>query len=114
MTFSLNRLVRSSNLGALCLVVCSLLALQVGALAQGKAAKGAPKGLLAQPLTVRWRYPSNGTLNLTPASDIDRIYLPLAGGSIVSLERTMDNFFGSQKSEVNFPLHPSQTTKLYM
>ena len=42
--------------------------------------------LLAQPLTVRWRYESNVTLNLTPAFDNERIYLPLAGGMIVALK----------------------------
>src|SRR6266487_1186113 len=40
---------------------------------------------LSQPLTVRWRYDSNLTLNLTPAYDEQRIYLPLAGGTMVSL-----------------------------
>lgn len=42
--------------------------------------------LLSQPLTVRWRYESNVTLNLTPAFDSERIYLPLAGGTIVALK----------------------------
>src|SRR5882724_556807 len=42
--------------------------------------------LLSQPLTVRWRYESNVTLNLTPAFDSERVYLPLAGGTIVSLK----------------------------
>lgn len=40
---------------------------------------------LSQPLTVRWRYDSPFTLNLTPASDNDRIYLPLANGTVVAL-----------------------------
>src|ERR1700681_3999627 len=40
---------------------------------------------LSPPLTLRWRYASSSTLNLTPASDHKRIYLPLAGGTIVSL-----------------------------
>ena len=40
---------------------------------------------LTQPLTLTWRYDSNLTLNLTPAFDDDRIYLPLSGGTIVSL-----------------------------
>jgi outer membrane protein assembly factor BamB len=44
-----------------------------------------PKVLLSQPLTVRWRYASSATLNLTPAADSERIYLPLGGGIIVSL-----------------------------
>jgi eukaryotic-like serine/threonine-protein kinase len=42
--------------------------------------------LLSQPLTVRWRYESTVTLNLTPAFDNERIYLPLAGGAIVALK----------------------------
>jgi eukaryotic-like serine/threonine-protein kinase len=42
--------------------------------------------LLFQPLTVRWRYESSVTLNLTPAFDSERIYLPLAGGTIVALK----------------------------
>ena len=42
--------------------------------------------LLSQPLTVRWRYESTVTLNLTPAFDNERIYLPLAGGTIVALQ----------------------------
>ncbi len=41
--------------------------------------------LLSQPLTVRWRYQSNVTLNLTPAFDKERVYLPLAGGTIIAL-----------------------------
>ena len=46
----------------------------------------APEILLSQPLTVRWRYESDVTLNLTPAFDNERIYLPLAGGIIVALK----------------------------
>ena len=41
--------------------------------------------VLSDPLTVRWRYESSVTLNLTPAADSDRIYLPLAGGIVVAL-----------------------------
>ena len=44
------------------------------------------EALLSQPLTVRWRYESSTTLNLTPAFDNERIYLPLAGGTIVALK----------------------------
>jgi outer membrane protein assembly factor BamB len=44
------------------------------------------EALLSQPLTVRWRYESNVTLNLTPAFDNERVYLPLAGGTIVALK----------------------------
>jgi len=53
---------------------------------------------LSQPLTVRWRYPSSGTLNLTPATDNQRIYLPLAGGLIVSLNVSDGHLYW--KSEV--------------
>src|ERR1044071_8580091 len=44
---------------------------------------------LSQPLTVRWQYESDQTVNLTPATDGERIYLPLAGGYMVSL-RALD------------------------
>ncbi|MGH9873229.1 MAG: PQQ-binding-like beta-propeller repeat protein [Pyrinomonadaceae bacterium] len=39
----------------------------------------------SQPFTISWKYESNFTLNLTPAFDEERIYLPLAGGTVVSL-----------------------------
>jgi outer membrane protein assembly factor BamB len=39
----------------------------------------------SQPLTIHWRYDSSQTLNLTPAVDEERIYLPLAGGTVISL-----------------------------
>jgi outer membrane protein assembly factor BamB len=42
--------------------------------------------LLSQPLTIRWRYESPVTLNLTPAFDNERVYVPLAGGTIVALK----------------------------
>ena len=48
-------------------------------------ARSSSETLLSQPLTVRWRYESNVTLNLTPAFDKERVYLPLAGGTIVAL-----------------------------
>ena len=50
------------------------------------AAKRDPRAFLSQPLTIGWRYNSDLTLNLTPAFDRDRVYLPLAGGIIVSLK----------------------------
>src|SRR5438876_7939454 len=40
---------------------------------------------LSQPLTIRWRYDSDQTSNLTPAADANLIYVPLAGGVLVSL-----------------------------
>jgi outer membrane protein assembly factor BamB len=43
------------------------------------------RAVLSQPMTVGWRYDSDQTLNLTPASDEERLYLPLASGIIVSL-----------------------------
>lgn len=41
---------------------------------------------LSQPLTVKWLYDSDLTVNLTPATDGERIYLPLASGLIISLK----------------------------
>ena len=40
---------------------------------------------LSQPLTLRWQYSADSTINLTPATDGERIYLPLAAGTLVSL-----------------------------
>src|SRR5437763_6035217 len=40
---------------------------------------------LSQPLVVKWTYPTDFTTNLRPATDIDRIYLPLTSGLLVSL-----------------------------
>jgi len=49
--------------------------------------------ILSEPLTVRWRYDSNFTLNLTPAFDKERIYLPLAGGVVVALRASDGQLF---------------------
>jgi outer membrane protein assembly factor BamB len=40
---------------------------------------------LSQPLVIRWEYRSDQTTSLTPATDGQRVFLPLAGGTIVSL-----------------------------
>src|SRR5687767_15575648 len=56
--------------------------------------------LLSQPLTIRWRYESNVTLNLTPAFDKERIYLPLAGGTIVALKAKDGQLYRSEERRV--------------
>lgn len=61
--------------------------------------------LLSQPLTVRWRYESSVTLNLTPAYDSERIYLPLAGGQIVALKAKDGQLFW--RSEIGGELSAS-------
>jgi outer membrane protein assembly factor BamB len=43
---------------------------------------------LSQPLIAKWLYESELTTNLTPATDGERIYLPLASGQLVSLRAT--------------------------
>ena len=70
-----------------------VLILAVAILAQLPIARADSPMLLSQPLTVRWRYESNVTLNLTPAFDNERIYLPLAGGTIVALTATDGRLF---------------------
>src|ERR1051325_1711986 len=64
-----------------------------------------PDVLLSQPLTVRWRYESSVTLNLTPAFDNERIYLPLAGGTIVALKAKDGQLFW--RSEIGGELSAS-------
>src|SRR5688500_11672423 len=66
------------------LVTALLLLLIIGTRGAGLITKSS-EVTLSQPLTIRWRYDSPFTLNLTPASDLDRIYLPLANGTIVAL-----------------------------
>ena len=61
--------------------------------------------LLTQPLTIRWRFESNVTLNLTPAFDNERIYLPLAGGQIIALKAKDGQLFW--RSEIGGELSAS-------
>lgn len=61
--------------------------------------------ILSEPLTVRWRYESSVTLNLTPASDKERVYLPLAGGVVVALRATDGQLFW--RSEIGGELSAS-------
>jgi outer membrane protein assembly factor BamB len=73
--------------GILALVLCAATICYSQKRNGGQAtAKPDSRAFLSQPLTVGWRYNSDLTLNLTPASDQDRIYLPLAGGIIISLK----------------------------
>jgi eukaryotic-like serine/threonine-protein kinase len=67
-------------------VAMFLLLLTTLHLVNGVSGKAGTEVLLSQPLTVRWRYESNITINLTPAFDAERVYLPLAGGTIVALK----------------------------
>ena len=71
----------------------------------------APKVSLSQPLTVRWRYASSATLNLTPAADNDRIYLPLAGGSIVSLSANDGQLYWKSEVGGEFSASPAADTR---
>lgn len=69
---------------------------------------GAPASLsLSQPLTVRWRYASDSMLNLTPASDHERIYLPLAGGTIVSLQANDGQLYWKSEIGGEFSASPA-------
>lgn len=67
--------------------------------------------LLAQPLTIRWRYESNVTLNLTPAFDNERIYLPLAGGTIVALKARDGQLFWRSDMGGEFSASPMADEK---
>ncbi|MFS8086832.1 MAG: PQQ-binding-like beta-propeller repeat protein [Acidobacteriota bacterium] len=60
------------------LLVFSALALIAGPSTQAQTA-------LSQPLIVKWRYESDRTTNLTPASDGKTVFLPLAEGMLVAL-----------------------------
>jgi eukaryotic-like serine/threonine-protein kinase len=66
---------------------------------------------LSQPLTVRWRYLSSATLNLTPAADNERIYLPLAGGLIVSLNASDGHLYWKSEIGGEFSASPLADNK---
>ena len=53
---------------------------------------------LSKPLAVRWAYKTDSITNLTPAIDGERIYLPLANGSVISIGLADGNL--SWKSEI--------------
>jgi outer membrane protein assembly factor BamB len=77
---------RNSDLIARLFLLSCLLAMIPNQLARvAGAARGEKQLVLSQPLVVRWQYDSNQTLSLTPATDRERVFLPLAGGTIVSL-----------------------------
>jgi eukaryotic-like serine/threonine-protein kinase len=42
--------------------------------------------IFSQPLTERWQYTTEGTINLTPAADGNYVYLPLTAGELVALQ----------------------------
>jgi hypothetical protein len=64
---------------------CSVLIL-LSALSSSSLAFPPPNQVeLSQPLTVHWLYASEQTVNLTPATDGERVYLPLTAGVVVSL-----------------------------
>jgi len=65
----------------------------------------APEVTLSQPLIIRWRYDSGLSLNLTPAFDAERIYLPLAGGVLVALRAKDGQLFW--RSEIGGELSAS-------
>jgi eukaryotic-like serine/threonine-protein kinase len=70
-----------------------------------------PKFSLAQALTVRWRYASSATLNLTPAADTERIYLPLAAGTIVSLGASDGQLYWKSDVGGEFSASPAADAK---
>jgi outer membrane protein assembly factor BamB len=74
----------SALLALTALVIC--FTVSFSPVSQGKSKTVTAEPVLSQPLTVRWRYESNVTSNLTPASDTERVYVPLAGGTIVALK----------------------------
>jgi outer membrane protein assembly factor BamB len=76
---------RNNRLIANVIVMLLLLGFSLQAQTTAFVSDGVQKVTLSQPLTVRWRYDSGLSLNLTPAVDNDRIYLPLAGGIVVAL-----------------------------
>lgn len=76
------RRLRMSSFGRFFIALITMLCFQVSSLPFPVSAN---QVTLSQPLTVQWRHNSEQTINLTPATDGERVYLPLAGGSLISL-----------------------------
>ncbi|HCX29985.1 MAG TPA: hypothetical protein DHU55_09500 [Blastocatellia bacterium] len=74
---------RKAFIGSILVLILTGIAV---AFAQTSASDSGNGALLSQPMTIGWRFDSNLTLNLTPAIDEERVYLPLAGGIIISLK----------------------------
>lgn len=66
-------------------LACLLLAIPLTVLQFAIACPAQTQIALSQPLVVKWRYQSDRTTNLTPASDGKTVYLPLAEGVLVAL-----------------------------
>lgn len=103
---------RSTHLGSvaailvIALLVCAFV-FSVALPSGGTKRSVAARLSLSQPLTVRWRYASDSTLNLTPASDNERIYLPLAGGTIVSLRASDGQLYWKSEIGGEFSASPA-------
>lgn len=72
--------------------LCRPLPVRAAGFSQGLIGSGGQLAL-SQPLTLRWRYATDATVNLTPATDGQRVYLPLAAGQIVSLRAADGQLF---------------------
>jgi outer membrane protein assembly factor BamB len=66
-------------------LACLLLAIPLTGLQLAITCRAQTQTALSQPLVVKWRYESDRTTNLTPASDGKLIYLPLSEGVLVAL-----------------------------
>ena len=78
----------------------------IAALPAGWTRTVGPRLSLSQPLTVRWRY-AGLTLDLTPAADDERIYLPLAAGTIVSLRASDGQLYWKSEIGGEFSASPA-------
>jgi outer membrane protein assembly factor BamB len=67
------------------IICCCLLALLVYSTQSAVRYQGQKQLALSQPLVVKWRYQSDQTSNLTPAADKTTVFLPLVGGTLISL-----------------------------
>lgn len=70
-------------------------------------AAGRAKGLaLSEPLTVRWQYRTERTVNLTPAAEDERVYLPLTAGTLLSLQTESGQLLWKEETGGEFSASP--------
>jgi hypothetical protein len=61
---------------------------------------------LSQPLTVRWEYQTEQTVNFTPAISEDVVYLPLTSGNLLSLRISDGKLLWKEETGGEFSASP--------
>jgi outer membrane protein assembly factor BamB len=67
---------------------------------------------LSQPLTIKWRYQTDQTSNLTPASDRTTVFLPLGDGTLVALNASDGKLIWRAEAGGEFSAAPTSDERI--